>query len=722
MDTEYRSNPQLELAATYAHETNRHLFITGRAGTGKTTFLRKLIKDSQKQIVVVAPTGVAAMHAGGSTIHRFFQLPFGVIAPGGAMRRMRRMRAEKVEVIRRMDLLIIDESSMVRPDVLDGIDEVLRHYRQNAAPFGGVQVIMIGDLYQLPPVLRNEDRRAFDEDYRERYFFGSKVLEQTPHLCVELTTVYRQREGPFLDLLNAVRENRVTDEQLRLLNARHQPAGPAPGEERVTLCSHRRLAREINESKLGALPGPDRIFRATINRKFPEANYPNDPELRFRVGAQVMFNKNDTDGRWYNGKIGTIVGFRPADNLILVRCGEGTAPIAVEEATWENVEFGAKEGGQGIESNVAGTYTQHPLTLAWGITIHKSQGLTFDRVDIDAADSFDHGQVYVALSRCRTLEGITLRHPLTHRSIRTDARVGQYARTARVPTEEGLGIARQEYRLESLRELYHFAAIRTETRAVAAVLRQFPGAFTTGALAAWRVVNDVLEDRIIPRAGEVRKALATWRTDQTDPTTVNRREEQLTRAAGSLAGMMREDCLEALQALTFRSDNRTAGHRLTQALNELRRLFRVKLDILEQWRAPFSPADHLRVRTAATEKLAQRLPRPTAKTKPELPLLGGDLHYPELYQKLEQWRRTAARRVDLPPHQVIHLRKLIFISEHQPDTIPKLLRVPGVGKRTCERYGREILSIVRTYREGSGTPVSSSAEAVPVPFSPKLPF
>ena len=694
MEATYQSNAQLELAATYAHETDRHLFITGRAGTGKTTFLRKLMQDSEKTIVVVAPTGVASMHAGGSTIHRLFQLPFGVIPPGGALRKMRRMRAEKVEILRRMDQLVIDEISMVRPDVLDGIDEVLRHYRQNQTPFGGVQLIMIGDLYQLPPVLTNDERADFEHHYSSRYFFGSIALQRVQHLCVELTHVYRQEQGPFLDILNAVREDRVTDAQFRLLNDRYQPAAMIE-EGRVTLCSHRNLARRINETQLGELPGAERVFRATVDRKFPTSNYPTDLDITLKVGAQVMFIKNDTEGRYYNGKIGTVTGFKEEDALILVRCGDDK-PIAVEAAVWENVEYGASESGEGLEQNVAGTFTQHPLALAWGITIHKSQGLTFDRVDIDAGRSFDHGQVYVALSRCRTLEGIRLRSPLYRDSIRTDARVREYARNAETPTVAGLTAARAEYQLACLRDLYHFSGLRTEVRTASSVLRSFPGAFRQHTIREWDDLSLLLEDRIIERAAQVRRALGTWSVVGLDDTTQSKRADQVTKAAASLAEMMRRDALVRLLSFKFKSDNRTARQRLQRALAGVRKIFQIKLEVLEQWGSPHSPADYHRVRKGVIQEIDRVFVAKAAKAAVSGSV--SNARTGSLREQLEEWRQMASRREVLHPFQILHQTKIDILAKHCPRNIPALLKVPGIGKSFCSRFGNEVIGIIKAYR------------------------
>jgi ATP-dependent exoDNAse (exonuclease V) alpha subunit len=401
------TNPELELAFEYVNATNRHIFLTGKAGTGKTTFLHRIRDQVPKRMAVVAPTGVAAINARGVTIHSLFQLPFGVLTPDRIRAELpkRRFSGKKINLLKSLDLLVIDEISMVRADVLDALDAVLRRYRRNRRPFGGLQLLMIGDLHQLPPVVKDQDWEQLRPHYDTAYFFGSLALRQAKPTVVQLKHIYRQSDGHFIDLLNKVRNNRIDATVLEQLNSRYRPDFRPYGEEGyITLTSHNRTARAINTEKLAELPGQATVFQAEVNGDFPESMYPNEPELHFKVGAQVMFNKNDSypDRLYYNGKIGRITAI--AGEEITVQC-PGEAPITVGPVAWENRKYSINSVTKEVSDSIVGTYTQHPLRLAWAITIHKSQGLTFERVVIDAEAAFAHGQVYVALSRCKSFEG-----------------------------------------------------------------------------------------------------------------------------------------------------------------------------------------------------------------------------------------------------------------------------------------------------------------------------
>ncbi len=422
-------NP-LELANEFIHFTNKNVFLTGKAGTGKTTFLHTLKKNLLKRMVVVAPTGVAAINAGGVTIHSFFQLPFTPYIPDGKHQRQTGFTKERINLIKSLDVLVIDEISMVRADVLDGIDEVLRKYKNRNLPFGGTQLVMIGDLHQLSPVISDEEWELLRPHYQTIYFFGSKALQKTHPVRIELTHIYRQSEPLFVDLLNQVRENRLDRKSLELLNQRHIPDfRPADEEGYVTLSTHNASAQKINQTKLDELKGTLKIFQAEIKDEFPSA-YPTELKLGLKVNAQVMFVKNDSSREklYFNGKIGKIT--RIADKVIYVKGKDDYAEIAVEPVEWTNVKYVLNEKTKEIEEQIIGTFTQYPLKLAWAITIHKSQGLTFEKAIIDANLSFAHGQVYVALSRCKSLEGMVLSSPIGSRSVRTDGVVSAYSRQA----------------------------------------------------------------------------------------------------------------------------------------------------------------------------------------------------------------------------------------------------------------------------------------------------
>ena len=407
--------------------TGRSIFLTGKAGTGKTTFLKTVVEQSKKRSIVVAPTGVAAINAGGMTIHSFFQLPFTPYVPNARIKSKFDFGKEKRRIIASLDLLIIDEISMVRSDLLDAIDSVLRRYRDRYKPFGGVQLLMIGDLQQLTPVVTPEDEVLLKPYYDTPYFFGSKALQQIEYVTILLDKVYRQEGATFLDVLNHIREAHPTADDINILNQRCQPAFiPKPGEGYIRLTTHNYLADNYNDNELKKLPGHSYTFQAQIEGNFPEYSYPTSEVLTLKEGAQVMFVKNDPTGehRYYNGRIGEIVEI--SESRVCVLCAGDAEGIEVEPLEWENAQYQLNPETRVIETKIQGKFRQLPLRLAWAITIHKSQGLTFERAIIDANLSFAPGQVYVALSRCKTLEGMVLSSPIETRAIIADKRVEDY--------------------------------------------------------------------------------------------------------------------------------------------------------------------------------------------------------------------------------------------------------------------------------------------------------
>ena len=457
------TNNEMLTAWDFVENTGRSIFLTGKAGTGKTTFLKSVMEGSRKRPIVVAPTGVAAINAGGVTIHSFFQLPFSPFVPGAKMESKFDFSREKRKIIASIDLLIIDEISMVRADLLDAIDAVLRRFRDHNLPFGGVQLLMIGDLAQLTPVVTPEDERMLKPYYDTPYFFGSKALQQIDYVTIQLEHVYRQQDESFISLLNEVREGHPSDAALASLNTCCKPAFiPRPEEQYIRLTTHNNLANFYNETELQKLPGRSYSYRAEIKGTFPDYSYPTAETLTLKEGAQVMFVKNDPSGGhlYYNGRIGRVME-ASADRLTVYCEGDDEA-IEVEPLEWENTRYTLNEKTREIEAEVQGTFKQLPLRLAWAITIHKSQGLTFDRAIIDANQSFAPGQVYVALSRCRTLDGLVLATPLESRAIINDERVDSYIALQEYEAERSicqLPVLKQEYERYLLLQLFDFRSI-----------------------------------------------------------------------------------------------------------------------------------------------------------------------------------------------------------------------------------------------------------------------
>ena len=458
-------NPELLTAWDFVENTGRSIFLTGKAGTGKTTFLKTVVEQSRKRPIVVAPTGVAAINAGGVTIHSFFQLPFSPYVPGAKVESKFDFSREKRKIIASIDLLIIDEISMVRADLLDAIDNVLRRFRDHTQPFGGVQLLMIGDLAQLTPVVTPEDDQLLRTYYDTPYFFGSKALRQIDYVTIQLEHVYRQQDESFIKILNEVRNGHPSPEALAKLNSRASSQLSALSthtSNAIRLTTHNNLANFYNESELQKLPGHSYLYHAEVKGTFPDYSYPTAETLVLKQGAQVMFVKNDptSEHRYYNGRIGHVMEI--SQKHLTVYCEGDEEAIDVEPLEWENTRYTLNEKTREIEAEVQGTFRQLPLRLAWAITIHKSQGLTFDHAIIDANQSFAPGQVYVALSRCRTLEGLVLATPLQERAIINDERVDSYITQQETEAQRSiqqLPLLKQEYERHLLLQLFDFRAL-----------------------------------------------------------------------------------------------------------------------------------------------------------------------------------------------------------------------------------------------------------------------
>ena len=454
----------MNLAWQFVKNTGTSIFLTGKAGTGKTTFLRALKDKLPKRMVVVAPTGIAAINANGVTIHSFFQLPFAPYVPNSIFKTegIFRVSKEKQRILRTLDLLVIDEISMVRADLLDSVDMVLRRYRDRSKPFGGVQLLLIGDLQQLPPVVRDEEWTLLGKYYDSPYFFSSLALKQTGYITIELKHVYRQNDLEFLSLLNKIRDNKADQDTFNRLNNRYIPNFVPPSDtDYIRLVTHNYQAQSINEGKLAELPGVSRQYKASITGEFPEQSYPTEFVLELKENAQVMFVKNDSTGkgRYYNGMLGKVVSTTPRG--VTVKGNETGELIDLLPEEWTNAKYVLNKDTHEIEEEVEGTFKQFPLRLAWAVTIHKSQGLTFEHAIIDAQHSFAHGQTYVALSRCKTLEGLVLSSPLSTNAVICDEKVHQFNMdaSAHQPNSEMLSQMQRAYELNLIDELFDFRPI-----------------------------------------------------------------------------------------------------------------------------------------------------------------------------------------------------------------------------------------------------------------------
>ncbi|MBR6022951.1 MAG: AAA family ATPase [Kiritimatiellae bacterium] len=714
-------NPEWELARRCVVETGRNLFLTGRAGTGKTTFLHRLRDEAPKRMVVAAPTGVAAINAGGVTLHSFFQLPLGVLLPGaldGDGDRKFRFSREKRALVQALDLLVIDEISMVRADVLDAVDEILRRLRADDRPFGGVQLLLIGDLRQLPPVAKDDEWAALRGTYDTPYFFGSRALARAPCRCIELRRVYRQRESEFVRLLNEIREGRTSGGALDALNRRCVPA--APGDDTILLCSHNAQAQAINEERLAALPGAPRRYDAAVSGAFPEGSWPADGALSLKVGAQVMFLKNDPDKRFFNGRIGRVV--RLADGRAWVRCAGDDADIDVGPMSWDNLKYSTDPESGELRQEVAGTFSQVPLRLAWAITIHKSQGLTFDRVRLLADRSFAPGQVYVALSRCRTLDGLALERPIPPSAVLVDPVVDRRLREIeeRAATPETLAADRLEYRAQVLASVFAFRDLARAAYSLRRLAATDPGALAPGVPAALADLYDAVafDAEGVGRKflGPLQAALDPWTDPDTLPPALDAR---LKKAADYYLPLLDGKIIRPAAAIDTSTDNRAVGVALRRDLRRLREAAAAKRAAFEDLRdgftvpsclrrvarAIFSSADSSSSSTSPRSRRARAdaSPAPSAPTSAEL--AGTE----SLVAALRAYRTETAKQLHWPAYTIFTQKGLYEIAARLPLDLETLARIPGMGRSRAEKYGPGILPLVQAHVASTGAPGTSSA-------------
>ena len=565
-------NNELRTAWEFVENTGISIFLTGKAGTGKTTFLKTVVERSRKRPIVVAPTGVAAINAGGVTIHSFFQLALSPFIPGAKTEERFDFSKQKRQIIASVDLLIIDEISMVRADLLDAIDHVLRKYRDHFKPFGGVQLLMIGDLAQLTPVVTPEDERLLKNYYDTPYFFGSKALQQTSYVTIQLEKVYRQQDDAFLSILNDIRQGHPSAETLTRLNSRCQPSFvPPPGNGYIRLTTHNMMADRYNESELQKLSGKLFWYKAAVEGTFPEYSYPTAHTLVLKVGAQVMFIKNDQSGRhrYYNGRIGQVTYLDP--KKVLVLCEGDADPIEVEPLQWENARYSLNPETREIVADVQGTFSQLPLRLAWAITIHKSQGLTFDHAIIDANMSFAPGQVYVALSRCRTLEGLVLSTPIEARAVINDQRVDSYIANQEEAARQSIAqlpLLKQEYERQLLLQLFDFRALMMAEETMVRIMAEYFMRSNPSLMQLHNQAYAGLQGQVMTVAARWAERIKAMPVDDLHQSAFL---DRVKRSADYFAQLIDSLLIQAIQLTAeAKTNNKRGQSRLTDALPELR--------------------------------------------------------------------------------------------------------------------------------------------------------
>jgi len=685
-----------DLAREFALTTNRSIFLTGKAGTGKTTFLRKLQKETKKQMAIVAPTGVAAINAGGTTIHSMFQLPFSPFVPTPEARKALvekiKMAGYKRKVIQELELLVIDEISMVRADVLDAVDTVLRHIRfRHNEPFGGVQLIFIGDMFQLSPVAIDDEWRMLSRYYQSPYFFHSRVIAEQKPVYIELNKIFRQTNTSFISILNEVRNNCLSQQGLQTLMSRYQPHFvPDNSDTYITLTTHNYKADQINNLELAKIKSRTYKFEASIKGDFQEKSYPTEKVLELKVGAKVMFIRNDNENprRFYNGKIGTIEEI--TDEAIRIHCPEDKTDIEVGRFVWENIRYNTNEKTKQIEEEVTGTFTQFPLRLAWAITIHKSQGLTFDKAVIDAGDAFASGQVYVALSRCRTLEGLVLKSRINPQSIENDRQIVEHQKIK--PTyeelEQQLDVARNEFRQFVLTQLFEFRpGIGLLSRLITSV-KEVESSFSEDTLP---FLQDLMRQAqaIQEVAGKFQYQLMSIANDKSHSA------DYLSDRLSAATSYFREkisNFLHTINESPASTDSRDNAREYNDQLRTVFGYFAQKSHIFKGMTHPFMVEDYFVLKN--TFLLPDFTPNAYNKTKETKAF---DVKNKALYFELLEMRNQICEPRDLPIYMVAGSQTLGEMADYLPQNEKDLLRINGFGPAKVEKYGELFLNIIRKY-------------------------
>lgn len=686
-----------DIATEFISFTECPVFITGKAGSGKTTLLRNIQKSTPKQVAIVAPTGVAAINAGGVTIHSFFQLPLSpfIPTPEGCRKLIshQRMNDRRRKILRNIELLVIDEVSMVRADIIDAIDTILRHYRSRRdEPFGGVQVVYIGDLYQLSPVCVDDEWALLRNYYQSPYFFSSDAVRNNPPFYIELDKIFRQSNLHFVNLLNQVRNNTLTQDDLLLLGKRYIPGFKPKNEEGyITLTTHNSSADSINNREIGLIDAPTFSFKAEIKGEFPEKSYPAEALLQLKCGAKVMFSANDQvrPQRYYNGKLGVVS--KLTDREIWVTCEGEDEPIHVERNEWENNTYQINKETNTIEEKLLGSFVQYPLRLAWAITIHKSQGLTFDKVVIDAAAAFAAGQVYVALSRCRSLDGIVLTSQINPDSLFVNRDIVSYcnARLSTVELQQQLDIFKSLYSINLIIKFFDLEELMTRVfefyNYIIPVLPDFnkeADSFVSSLKSQTEEFYGVAKTFV--------RQLKSF-TPGKDDTLISRR---IKAASGYYAAKL-QDLKLLIETARLATESKNEADDVVLRLKVIHETVTALIFYINGIADDYSVTNIFTVKRKfrpADPKIKVRITdnSSTIKNSP----------HPELYRRLAEWRDDYACEYNVEPKNILSAKTLAELSEKMPMKLSQLSQIKGFTKKKQNLFGQECIRIIAEYCNG----------------------
>jgi hypothetical protein len=691
-------NPELELALQFINKTDRNLFITGKAGTGKTTFLHKIKNESLKRMIIVAPTGVAAINAKGVTIHSFFQMPFGPILPNqiaNTSNAQRKFSKTKIDIIKSLDLVIIDEISMVRADLLDGIDQVMRRYKNRNKVFGGAQVLMIGDLQQLSPVVKPNEWSLLQQYYNTVYFFSSKAYQEANVVSIELKHIYRQKNEDFITILNEIRNDKLSEHSASVLNERYNPTfSPSKDDGYITLTTHNNRAHLINESELNKIKNRSYFFDAAISGKFNENAFPNSEKLELKVGAQVMFIKNDSsqEKRFFNGKIGIVTDISREN--VTVQCANEIDEIVTEKETWENINYSINEETKEIKEDITGSFSQIPLRLAWAITIHKSQGLTFEKAIIDAEASFAHGQTYVAMSRCTSLEGLVLKTPIKSSSIINDKTVSSFNKRVEEnhPDETILNKSEQQFQLNLISELFDFQQFLYPTTRLIDIYYKNKTSIKGEVIEQLQTIKDNGIVAMMKVANGFKNQLLQISESDILPENSSQIQERFTKGVDYFLSESIKNMVQPLSKIEFSSDNKAVKKDFTKQFEALQEKVSEKVFALKEMANGFKVSEYLKVRANAVLQ----------KTKPKKKKKLSTRKDPLLALKLRELRDEIRIAENIPAFQIFTQETLYAMCDELPRTEKELLKIAGMGKIRVGKYGEEILEVIEKYCSENG--------------------